>query len=514
MRWMPALAVLAIAACLLWPAVVNGDPFYHPDTPSYFRAAASAVFKALGIKTQWVEAYLRVYAPQTGTPSISSPGAPRELPVTLSGRSSYYGIFLYLAYLVCSVWIAAIVQSVITATSIWLTITLLGRATGRMPSPRMSFLIALATALLTPAAYFSDYLMPDLFAGIGLLAACNLLFLWSLMTRGEKIYWAAALAYSVLAHSTNLMLFTALLVLALAYRSLRRMPFNPAQVSTVFLCLCCGFVGQLAFSQTVKHLTGAQPVRPPFVAMRLIADGPGYAFLRDHCGTEKYIYCRVLGRTNLASDILLWAKDPKDSLFRGLSPAEQRISAGEQRKFIIAVTLDRPFDVIGSGLRNTFHQLVAFKLDSFNYVRSNKDRYEETVPPALLRSIEHTRAYQRTMPTRPTELVTALATCLSVLLLSFLFIRRSRPSARITGYVLAILAGVLINAAICGALSGPKGRYEMRLIWVLPVIAAVLAYNRRTFASEVQGGRETARDDDPLLARGVSATEPVAQAGS
>ena len=37
------------------------------------------------------------------------------------------------------------------------------------------------------------------------------------------------------------------------------------------------------------------------------------------------------------------------------------------------------------------------------------------------------------------------------------------------------LAGLALNAAICGALSGPKGRYEMRVIWILPLIAGAIA---------------------------------------
>jgi hypothetical protein len=35
--------------------------------------------------------------------------------------------------------------------------------------------------------------------------------------------------------------------------------------------------------------------------------------------------------------------------------------------------------------------------------------------------------------------------------------------------------GVLLNAAVCGVLSGPHDRYQARTIWLVPLLAAGLA---------------------------------------
>jgi hypothetical protein len=86
-------------------------------------------------------------------------------------------------------------------------------------------------------------------------------------------------------------------------------------------------------------------------------------------------------------------------------------------------------------------------------------------------------------------MLTALAAALSIVLLAgFLVVDRDSERASLRAYCLSILAGILINAALCGALSGPKGRYETRLIWVLPVVALALGstilYRRRATLSE------------------------------
>ena len=40
--------------------------------------------------------------------------------------------------------------------------------------------------------------------------------------------------------------------------------------------------------------------------------------------------------------------------------------------------------------------------------------------------------------------------------------------------VLAVLAALILNAAVCGVLSGPQHRYQGRIVWLLPLLAGAL----------------------------------------
>jgi hypothetical protein len=42
-----------------------------------------------------------------------------------------------------------------------------------------------------------------------------------------------------------------------------------------------------------------------------------------------------------------------------------------------------------------------------------------------------------------------------------------------------IFIGVVLNAAICGVLSGPYDRYQARVIWLVPFAAALALYRQR-----------------------------------
>ena len=68
-------------------------------------------------------------------------------------------------------------------------------------------------------------------------------------------------------------------------------------------------------------------------------------------------------------------------------------------------------------------------------------------------------------------IVTVLIALLSIAGTVWMMVRPNRRLAPTGAFLSFLVAGVLLNAAICGALSTPKGRYQMRLIWVLPLAA-------------------------------------------
>ena len=482
-RWLLGLLAGLIAFASLWPAAVNGGPFFMADTPSYARGAASGFYKVFGIKTDWTKEYLRVYAdkraptPQTAHENSEEERVAGQIPVTLSGRSIFYGVVLYLSHLAGSLWVIVLLQSLLAAGCIVLTVDAISRAAGTRVQAGSLVVIGLLMIAATPVAYFAGYLMPDIFGGFALLATAHILFLWQNLSRPERGFWLALMAYSLLVHSVNMMMVGALTIASAMFAWCRGMGISKYQLGGVIACLVVALLGQSAFGMAVKSMTGASPVRPPFIAMRLIADGPGYAYLEDHCATQLLIYCRVLSQSDPGSDMLLWSKDARTSLFRGLTPDEQRVSAVQQTQFVRAVLADRPAEVIASAIGNTVSQVAQLDLNGFNYTRENRARFRETIPAELFEPLSQTKAYRNVMPTRPIEVLSAVTAALSVLYFCFFMASARSDEAvdRLRAFCLCVLAGIALNAVICGALSGPKGRYEMRLIWVLPLIAGAIA---------------------------------------
>ena len=57
--------------------------------------------------------------------------------------------------------------------------------------------------------------------------------------------------------------------------------------------------------------------------------------------------------------------------------------------------------------------------------------------------------------------------------LAWAFWQRPHPEARTV--IAFLVASLVVYAIVCGGLSAPVPRYQGRLIWIVPLLAAVLA---------------------------------------
>ena len=62
-----------------------------------------------------------------------------------------------------------------------------------------------------------------------------------------------------------------------------------------------------------------------------------------------------------------------------------------------------------------------------------------------------------------------------------------------------VLVGVVLNAAVCGMLSGPEDRYQARVVWLVPLLALIASSTNpsseslRQRAVQIEGGSGDAR---------------------
>ena len=133
-----ALTVIAFAAALLWPALVNGGPFWFPDTSTYIRGADAAYVAATGDTTEWSGEIDKVVITQPSdrtAPVIAGKAPPSaQVKPVLSGRSIYYGASLYAPMQLIGSWGAVIVQALLVAFAVVLALRIASRgAVGHAP---------------------------------------------------------------------------------------------------------------------------------------------------------------------------------------------------------------------------------------------------------------------------------------------------------------------------------------------------------------------------------------------
>jgi hypothetical protein len=224
--------------------------------------------------------------------------------------------------------------------------------------------------------------------------------------------------------------------------------------------LVLAVLGLLGTSYAAFGEASLAPKRYPIQLARSVADGPGYWYLRDHCGSEHYAICEIYG-TNPPRKVgdFLWG--PNGVRYRATPEQMERIRA-EESMIVRRAAIAYPMDQLRRSVTNTVLQLFEFGPKELIFgVRLTGGN------PDL------TQAY----PDRPTLKAVGKALMYfgfvgSVVLL--IALRRRLTSAEIAALAVA-LVGLLANAAVCGGLSGVAERYQARVAWIVPALAFAIA---------------------------------------
>lgn len=501
------LLLLLLFPVLLWPAAINGGPILFADSTAYIRGPDAIVARLTGQTSAWTRHVPRT-VPTVISPAMSAsgpaasspePGHPAavERPILL-GRSIYYGAFAYLGVLTTD-WLTLALQALVA----WgCSLGLLRHVVD--PADRRRFagasVLTMAMLAISPLPFFASFLMPDVLTGCAMIAAAALLAGWDRERWPARIAWSAVATFAALSHASHILILLGLaagtVALAVMARTWPRQgrpgsPLFGGAAAMLGLAALLGLVGDATFTEAVERATGHEPIRPPFVTARLVADGLAGPFLQRHCGSgggePPYALCRYSGRMPAKpmrawSDGFLWSKDGNaGGVFMAVPASQQRALASEQGRFALHVFLERPVSVTLNALTAAAEQAMMMRLDEFNYSPDDRSAMPARLPASVLQEVRKSAAYHGTMPTRELQLAGWLVGGIA-LVLTALAIR----SGRATGmgrYAAVMAAAWLANAVICGALSTPHDRYNTRALWPLFVLgagaAASLYPNRR-----------------------------------
>jgi hypothetical protein len=402
----------------------------------------------------------------------------------MGARSPWFGVVLYAATGLGGLWAYAALQSLAASYAIR---ALWRAAVGGGALQHLAVMAALAAATTLP--FFAGFAMPDLWAGVGLVALAALMFLPEGLGRGDK----AALFLLVLAaltfHQSNAMTAApAVAAAVLAARAFWRVPWRRMAPGLWLFtaALAAALALQGGYAAAVRLSTGQTLRSPPFLAARILADGPGRTYLRRSCAEGAgWALCRFKNHPLDDSQDILWSGDPGKGVF-GLAGADERIRIDrEQIRFVLSAIAADPAGAARAALGNTWKTLVSVKLEDPlrdpHFYLTDPD-WRDTFIADLVHGLGPCGPDERGCKPRFDPAPLALwhgAVCLAaVAWLAFVAgrgrMRRRVLDQRLGPVIVFLLAAVLFNAAVTGVLSGPFARYQARIAW-LPPLTALLA---------------------------------------
>ena len=258
--------------------------------------------------------------------------------------------------------------------------------------------------------------------------------------------------------------------------------------------VACALVTTIVATHLVQHSyrrnTGFSQGSLPFLMSRMLIDGPGKAYLAAHCpgGASPSLCAFKDRRADTVGDVLF-----RDGIFPSADFGTRLQLQRDELAFAAAALAFDPAGSAKAGLANWIEQLSTFMTAEplVDPARAKGNRYFDG--PALdrlepgLTPCKEMDGCRRIPFSRLGALMfdlhrTVILASLVILVVCACLLRRlikngsaaQRAYARTAlrgGYL--ILVGVVVNAAVCGMISGPEPRFQARVIWLIPM-AAVL----------------------------------------
>jgi hypothetical protein len=431
--------IAAGALMLCWPAFYNGYPLLWFDSCGYLMAG-------------W-----RLFIPEMGSP--------------------FYGLALVPLLALKSEWPIVLAQAATATALIFLVLrTVLGQV-----RPWHYLLLLGTLALLTDLSWHSSLIMANVFTAFLPLGVFLLVF-----ARERLAWWEAVFVFGVtcvasLVHYSHLPLMAALGLAASAILLLERRNWRDvlAGAGCCLAIVAITIAGHMAMQERLHHRLAITPARSLFLLARFVEDGPAKDYLSAHCPQAHFALCAYLDRMPMDSSAFLWDADGPVRILGGPD------AIGEESDVIVAGILrEQPLRVAWQALTNTLEQLVKLHMgrslrqfDSANHEWQKCEALMEVRTP--VEYMEYVTARQ-SIGRLDADFVFSLqppAAGLSVLLL-FLTLSTGvvlRFDRRIWELTWLVLAALLANALICGAVSGPEGRYQSRMMWLVLLLLFLTA---------------------------------------
>jgi hypothetical protein len=485
-------------AAMIWPAIFNSAAFYFPDSLAYIDRGDSATNKLKCAAGHLIGRTVAACAePNDQTTAdinrapaqtASDPLAPKTTKVSMTGRSKYYGILLSIGKFRNEFWISLLLQ----AAALILSITLLLKTLNQAVWPDL-LLICFLLCVVTDAPFFVSFLMPDLFVGIAILTVSSVLAIQRKLSMGEAIVAYGLTLSGPLFHDSASPIVFLLMGIALAWSLTRRTRPVWINYGVLALALVSAVAAQAGLTLRQKHAHETW-VRIPFLSARLVEDGPGTSFLRKTCPANGFALCQYVQRFPLASNDFLWRSPEQGGVWgssskntEGITLTDKRIS-DQDLSFAVAVFKYEPIGVLFHGFYDAAHQLIDFSLDEFNISNRDKDALDSGLPEEYAPELHRSASYKGNVPVFSFSLLNYAFVVSAVAYIGFMYsapARRISAGAGIWRLLAWLLIGILLNAAICGAISGVFARYEARVIWLIP-LSAILVYllSRKSFRRE------------------------------
>ena len=456
--------IFAMTVLLLLPALDNGFPFWYPDASQY--VGGFGITHVDPSRSIYYILFTRVL----------------DLPIFVPSSTSWTGWNLK----AWSPWPSVVVQSLITAWVIWRFASALFRLTTALPLLLLTLILVFGTSL----PWFVAQIMPDIFTALMILSLSLLCFSLDNLSRMSRILLLLLVSAAVMFHQANLLvalwMLPALgLCALLGWRPSK--PFLRRLFASGIGLLTLGVVA-VTTANLASGRFGLSGHGSIFLLARFIGDGTALNYLEKTCPQRHFSICAYLDEFRSyrhpprvipgcppfqpSVDGHFLFEGPLDKL-GGWFAEEPEASA-----IVVGTLLAYPLTQFRASINDGLRQLFSFRIGADGLCAYPENSLSMVIDNVFGRVVyDH---YRNSKQIRNELLdrfdllnyIQAAVLVASALVLIGFLVRELRKQRRAFFASLSVIVLVAGNAFTLGALAVPTDRYQSRVIWLVPLLAA------------------------------------------
>ena len=396
---------------------------------------------------------------------------------------AFYPLFVWLASRAATLYFTVVAQAALAIYVLWVFFkAVIDPARGWiLPAA----LIALVL-LLTQLPWLINWLMPDLFCGLGAVCIMACVFFTEALHLRDKVCLLCIAAFSAVVATANILVLVPFALVCIALRWLLwRETARPRLVAPALL-FAAAVIGA-SISANVGF-NGRPVINPTWAALafnKLLDAGIAQRYLHTNCPNTALKVCDYL---NDIDEI----HEPSGFLWRGLADRVDawRDPAGDFGGAVLAITRAEFPAVVRLALGDIAALFFAPSLGYGEFAAYSKETgiyynvaalYPQYLP-YFVAAPQQAGAVQKWLPARYYRLSTYLSYGLIVLLTIVFAVRSDRVGASLG---LAAIAFVILGLTVHGALATPDARYHVKVSWTVWAVAIACIYRWRTAGRSV-----------------------------
>lgn len=440
--------LLLCAVILVWPAIYNGYPIMFADSAAYVQGAIEGFFN-----------------PRLGGPPAYAYFRPYTYSFVITDIRSIFGFWgiVYVQALITAFLIRTLLVDVFSRGSRWATIAV------------VTFI-----AVFSSISWHVSTVMPDMFASTLAISLFVLAFSRSIPAWKYLLVFAISIV-SASVHYSHLPLslaFVALLLvlsvfggrIGILFRDALPLVFIPT-LTAIILC---------SLNYQAFRVFSINPYGMTSIFSHLVANGTVGEVLQESCGSSTFSLCRDVSRLPPASmvysdfDRFLW--DPKSPFNELGGPAKLE---PEMNALVKRALVQHPFQFLKTSFRDGLDEMFSLRTGGLNDL-GNPDQAKimnaslSWVDPGALRSFNNSRQGNLRLGVPKWVLWGTYVVWYLSLLVVVVAIAMKKCRFGLRMFMGFVVLFWMANAFLCGAVAEVQSRFNTRVVWLIPLCAAVL----------------------------------------